>query len=203
MFNLIDKLNKAIQDIEDGYFGIEKGESRDGQFHLTLSLYKEKHGEIVGAPRQWNIICEEVRESNIRFQSFFFFLNLLDDHPVLFKYKKPLFMITGPEQIYQDPQIYGSLFIEMQTLASPFDAKEFMNEFMPDPAFFSGVQVHLCSGSQEIVDIYTKVLASRDVQVTATPHHFSSRHSGNEQILAFGKSSYVIAEKFHVTEIEQ
>ncbi|MNO54374.1 hypothetical protein D3C76_448460 [compost metagenome] len=80
-------------------------------------------------------------ESCINLQNTFFYLELQQDHLVLFKYHKPFFMIMGPEHIYQNEIIYGKLFV-----------------------------------------IYSD--------------------TGQEQILLFGDSFYIVAENFEVKAIE-
>lgn len=61
-----------------------------------------------------NRIIQETEEHSIKFLSSFAYLQFLDDHPVLFKCHKPLFLIQGPIQIYEDDLFYGQLFTQLQ-----------------------------------------------------------------------------------------
>ncbi|MOA60580.1 hypothetical protein D3C78_1854920 [compost metagenome] len=69
---------------------------------------------------------------------------------------------------------------------------------------FADQLVYLCNSPQEILDIYSRVLASESLQVTAFPDGHIYSDTGREQILLFGDSSYnsyIVAENFEVNAI--
>jgi len=199
---LIETINYAMGLYQDGFLKIDKIEQTENRLNLTISLYKEALGQIAGRYQRWLLTCSEVKESSINLQSTFFYLELQQDHLALFKYQKPFFMIMGPEYIYQNEIIYGKLFAEIQAFALKYGSKKFAAEFMPDLDAFSDQLVYLCNGPQEILDIYSRVLASESLQVTVLPHRQIYSDTGREQILLFGDSSYIVAENFEVNAIE-
>ena len=200
--DMFEAINRIFQETEEHFLSIDAGEYEYSNHSLSLiiSMYKEDSGQIMKESRRWKIWCEDVREHSIKFLSSFACLQVLDDHPVLFKYHKPLFLIQGPIQIYEDDLFYGQLFTQLQKYLDTYFARDFINDFMPNDVATSKDFVFLCNGSQEIVNIYSKVLESRSLKITTTPSSRFFSDSGKERLLLLG-SSYIVAEQFSITEI--
>ncbi|MCL6604436.1 MAG: hypothetical protein K6T94_16355 [Paenibacillus sp.] len=196
---MIEAMNQAMHMYDDGFFKIDKVEQTENDFYITLSLYKDVCGITTERYHQWLITCRGVQESSFNMQNTFFYLGLFQDHPVLFKYQKPLFMIMGPEHIYKNGTIYGKLFIELQSLAKSYGTKDLAAEFYPDLEAFTENLIYLCNGPQEIVDIYTRVFESESILLTTFAYGRTYSDTGQEQILLFGPSHYVVAESFEVS----
>ncbi|WP_339317249.1 hypothetical protein [Paenibacillus sp. FSL R10-2734] len=187
---------------DDGFLKIDKVEHTENEMYLTLSLYKEVFGQTAGRYHQWLITCKGVQESSLNLQNPSFYLELHQDHPVLFKYQKPFFMIMGPEHIYKNEKIYGKLFVELHSFAQNYGSKEFAAEFLPDLETFTDHLICFCAGPQEILDIYARVLEAESLQVTTFPYGRTHSDTGQEQILLFHPSQYIVAESFEVNLIE-
>lgn len=200
MLNIRD-INKAMEGNWFDVFCVDKGEMAGDNLQLIISMYECEGGTIIGKLRTWEIICENVRESNIKFASGFTYLRILKDHPILYKYNKPQYMISGPIQLEGDNEIYGRVFNALQEFLGTYNARDRIIDFMPYGGS-TAERVHFTFGPREIADIYRTVLGSRGLKVTAEPEPRRIKASGREQILLFTDFTYVIAEKFHITQID-
>jgi hypothetical protein len=204
---LIQQIIDALSELTEGegYFSIDQAVRVDNDLHLTLTMYKEVYGRTVGKHASWSIICEEVRENNLGISSSFLYLQILRDHPVLFKYNKPYFRILGPEKMAENEKIYGQLFKELSNFLEKYNAVNRIHDFLTvQPGFTQGL-ISLASGPQEIADIYRKVLEKESMQVTLESYPFIHSDTGTEQILLFVNaehSLYVVAEHFHITRMD-
>ncbi|WP_151735625.1 hypothetical protein [Paenibacillus tengchongensis] len=199
---MIELMNQAMERYDDAFFKIDKVEQTENDLSVTLSLYKDVRGITAGRYHQWLITCRGVQESSLNLQNTFFYVKQLQDHPVLFKYHKPFFMIEGPIQAYKNSSVYGKLLIELQTFAQNYGSSAFAAEFLPDLETYTDEWVYLTNGPQEILDIYTQVFETESMKVTASPYGCFYSDTGQEQILLFGPSHYVVAERFEVNLLE-
>lgn len=203
MLNIRD-INKAMKGNDSDHFSVDQVEAVGSDLHLIVSMYKCEGASIVGKICSWQIICEDMRESNIGFGCGFTYLRQLKDHPILFKYNKPYYRIWGPLQLQNNDELCGRIIYELLEFLDTYNARERIYDFMPQRNGRSEDLVHLTFGPQEIIDIYNRVLGSRGFEVTLWPDCQNYTDTGTEQILIFNNpgSGYVVAEKFHVTRID-
>ncbi|MBY0009166.1 hypothetical protein [Paenibacillus typhae] len=200
MLNIRD-INKVMKGNIFNIFFVDKGEKIGDDLQLIVSMYKCESGAVTDKLHSWQIICKDVRESNIKYASGFTYLRILKDHPVLFKYNKPSFMIFGPIQLQGDDEIYGQVFRGLEEFLGTYNARDRIIDFMPFGGTTEGL-VSFTIGPQEIADVYRSVLASRGLEITLWPDPQIYSDNGTERILLFNNSAYVIAEKFHITQID-
>lgn len=100
-----------------------------------------------------------------------------------------------------DDEIYGRVFRELEEYLGSYNARDRISEFMCSSGTTEGLVIFTI-GPQEIADVYSSVLASRGLEITLWPDSQIYSDNGTERILLFNNSAYVIAEKFHITQID-
>ncbi|MFB9324808.1 hypothetical protein ACFFSY_02490 [Paenibacillus aurantiacus] len=197
---MFDVLERAIDETADGWFRIERAVTEGDNMVLTIALYQDVWGNLVRTQKHWELDCVGVQKMRLCLMDEFRYIEILDDHPALFNYTKPLFDVSVPRSVYTNAEMTGKFIEGIQGLLEPYFAGDFIADFVPDyrEPLQPGEEddyIQLIQGPQEIVDIVKRVYAPYAdlLRIVNACRYYSD--TGKERLMKMG-TCHVIAADF-------